>query len=370
VRVLFVVPPLVGHVNPAVSIGAALVARGHEVAWAGHTEPVAALLPAGARFFPLGALPEAMVTSARARQVRGLESLQFLYEDFVVPLARATAPAIEALALDWRPDVIVADQQAIAGALAARRLGVRWATLCTTTGLLVDPLAPFPKVKCWIQAQLAALGLPEGDLSPQLVLALSTPELAGARDYPPAIRFVGPAFADRPDATPFPWDALAPGRKVLVSLGTVNAERGAAFFAAAIAGVRDAQLILVAPPGLVPDPPPHVLVRPRVPQVALLPHVDAVVTHAGHNTVCEALAHGVPLVCAPIRDDQPVVAGQVVAAGAGLRVRFAHPSPSTLGDAVARVLAEPTFAEAAARIGASFRAAGGAARAAELIEEM
>src|SRR5262249_3762199 len=184
---------------------------------------------------------------------------------------------------------VAAEQQAIAGALAARRLGVRWATLCTTTGLLVDPLAPFPKVKWWIQAQLAALGLPDGDLSPRLVLALSTPELAGARDYPAAVRFVGPPFAGRPDPTPFPWDAPPPGRRVLVSLGTVNAERGAAFFAAAIAGIRDAQLIVVAPPALVPEPPPHVLVRARVPQVALLPHVDAVVTHAGHNTVCEAL---------------------------------------------------------------------------------
>ena len=43
------------------------------------------------------------------------------------------------------------------------------------------------------------------------------------------------------------------------------------------------------------------------------------VTHGGHNTVCEALAHGLPLVVAPIRDDQPTVAAQVVQAGAGVR---------------------------------------------------
>src|SRR5262249_55503802 len=180
--------------------------------------------------------------------------------------------------------------------------------------------------------QLAALQreaglevLDPGDLSPRRVLALSTPELAGARAYPSHYAFVGPTFADRPDPTPFPWEELRPGRRALVSLGTVSGERGAAFFAAAVAGIRDAQLILVAPPELVPAPPPPAPVRARVPQLALLPHLHAVVTHAGHNTVCEALAHGLPLVCAPIRDDQPIVAQQVVAAGAGLRVRFAHP---------------------------------------------
>ncbi len=35
-RILFVVPPLTGHVNPTVSVGRALAARGHQVAWAAH----------------------------------------------------------------------------------------------------------------------------------------------------------------------------------------------------------------------------------------------------------------------------------------------------------------------------------------------
>jgi UDP:flavonoid glycosyltransferase YjiC (YdhE family) len=376
VKVLFVVPPLVGHVNPTVSIAAALAARGHEVVWAGHPERIAALLPSGARLLSLGELPGGVAASIaeRSRSLRGIESLQFLYQDFLVPLARAMAPSVEAAARELRPDVMVVDQQAFGGALAARRLGVPWVTLCTTTGMLVDPLAPFPKVKEWIAAQLADLEegagldvLPSGDLSPRLALALSTPALAGAREYPPQLVFVGPAIAGRPDATPFPWEALRPGRRVLVSLGTVSAERGAPFFAAAIAGIRAAQLVVVAPPGVVPDPPPHVLVRARVPQLQLLSHVDAVVTHGGHNTVCEALSLGKPLVCAPIRDDQPVVAQQVVAAGAGLRVRFGHPSAATLGAVVARVLDEPSFAAAAERIAASFREAGGAARAADEI---
>jgi len=155
---------------------------------------------------------------------------------------------------------------------------------------------------------------------------------------------------------------------VLVSLGTVSGDRGAAFYRAAIEASAGLQLILVAPPELVTDAPQDAIVQARVPQLAILPHVDAVVTHGGHNTVCEALAHGLPLVIAPIRDDQPVIAGQVVAAGAGLRVRFGGLSGATLAAALRRVLDEPSFREAAGRAAASFREAGGAREAARLIE--
>ena len=65
------------------------------------------------------------------------------------------------------------------------------------------------------------------------------------------------------------------------------------------------------------------------------------VTHGGHNTVCEALAHGLPLVVAPIRDDQPIIAEQVVAAGAGVRVKFGRVSTEGLRAAIDRVLTDP-----------------------------
>ena len=34
-RFLFVVPPLTGHVNPTISVGRELAARGHQAAWCG-----------------------------------------------------------------------------------------------------------------------------------------------------------------------------------------------------------------------------------------------------------------------------------------------------------------------------------------------
>src|SRR4029079_11364196 len=117
------------------------------------------------------------------------------------------------------------------------------------------------------------------------------------------------------------------------------------------------QGVIVDPGGTLaaPEPDKDVLVVPFVPQLALLERgIGAVVCHAGHNTVCEALWHGTPLVVAPIRDDQPVVAGQVVAAGAGVRVRFGRTTPERLGEALDLVLDDPAHRSAARRVGGSF----------------
>src|SRR6185295_18516837 len=53
-RVLFVVPPLAGHVNPTVTVAAELTARGHQVAWTGPAEVLPSLLPARATLLPAG----------------------------------------------------------------------------------------------------------------------------------------------------------------------------------------------------------------------------------------------------------------------------------------------------------------------------
>lgn len=380
-RVLFVVPPLTGHVNPTVGVGQALEALGHEVAWVGHPGRVRPLLPPGAQLFPL---PEhdrddlVGQTQARASEVRGLASIKVFVEDFLIPLTLQMYPGVLDAATAFAPDVIVSDQQAPAGGLVARELGLPWATSATTSAELLDPYAAFPRVAQWrtdalhdVQQRLG-LGavVDEPGLSPHLVLVFSTEALIGAgHTFPGHYAFVGPVLgARRPDVA-FPFEALAPGPRILVSLGTLNAERSRRFYQVVADGLggQPYQVILVAPEAMVPELPDNVLRRDYVPQLQLLQHVDAVVCHGGHNTVCEALAAGLPLVITPIKDDQPIVAQQVADAGAGLRLSFGRLRPARLAAAVQQVLDEPRFREAAEQIGSQLRAAGGGAAAAERI---
>ncbi|MGW9032174.1 hypothetical protein ACWGQ5_50965 [Streptomyces sp. NPDC055722] len=64
-----------------------------------------------------------------------------------MPFAEAMAPGVRAAVESVRPEVVVADQQAFAGALVAERLGVPWTTSAITSAELVDPLAGLPRVK-------------------------------------------------------------------------------------------------------------------------------------------------------------------------------------------------------------------------------
>ena len=390
-RFLFVVPPLTGHVNPTISVGRELAGRGHEVAWCGEPGFLATRLPAGSVVLPAPEGMPADITDAIAEKstgLRGAAALKFLWEDVLHPLAVAMVPGVDAAVDTFEPDVLVGDQQAFAGALVARRRKVSWATSASTSAELARPLDGLPKLAAWVRETLVDLqiesGVPRaeaelGDLrfSDQLVLAFTSRAMVGsAEDFPPQYAFVGPTIDDRPERGDFPWDRLDPDRPtVLVSLGTVNQAAGGRFYAAAAEALVGLGLqgVLVAPPELVPDVgagPDDLIVQPWVPQLALLAEVDAVIGHAGHNTTCEALAHGLPLVVAPIRDDQPIVADQVVAAGAGVRVRFGRVRPGELADAVRTVLDDPTYRDAALRLQASFHEAGGSARAADELEKL
>lgn len=396
-RILFVVPPLAGHVYPAVGIGGELADRGHEVAIAGHPSVVGSLVPAPLRLFEL---PEDLTAEARAEveekslRQRGTSSFKFLWEDFLLPLGAAMAQDLEPIVEKWCPDVVVVDQQAVGGALLARRHGLRWVTLATTSAEFDNPYGIIAAVGQWVEDRLRefqlAAGVPadeaaRGDLrfSDQLTLVCSvtgllrTPDAVAA--LPPNTEFIGSGAGLRRAPSDFPWTWLDPARaQVLVSLGTVTREAGGRFLRVAteaLAGMADqTQTIVVAPPGIVDDlaaaAPADVLVRPAVPQLELMSRLSAVVCHGGNNTVCEALSRGVPLVVAPVRDDQPVISEQVTRAGAGVRVRFGRVNAAGVAAAVATVLDDPEIRESADRLSVEFAAAGGVAAGAAHIEKL
>ncbi|WP_209439514.1 glycosyltransferase [Kitasatospora phosalacinea] len=378
-RFLFVSLPLFGHVNPLAAVSRELLARGHEVLWAGSESFLRPLLGPDTAIAPIP------LRAHRGQADRGTAAARSRWDGYIVPHAGHTLPGIERAVAAFRPDVLAVDQHAVAGALAAHRAGLPWASLAPTTMELTRPYrTAAPRVEEWIERRMADMwtaaglpGAPPHDLrfSPHLLVAFTGEALTGPLPWPRNAVLVGPALAARePDRT-FPWEWIDPARRqVLVTVGTLSLDLAADFHARTVEALRPLgdrlQAVIAAPDGTVADPPGHVLVRPRVPVLELMPRLDAVVSHGGLNTVCEALAHGVPLLVAPIKGDQPINAAQVAAAGAGRRVRFAHASPQQLRAELLAVLDDPSHAAAARRVQESFAAAGGAPAAADHLETL
>jgi MGT family glycosyltransferase len=384
-RILFVPSPFIGHVHPTIAFGRELSQRGHTVAWTGHIDPVADLLPDWARLIPLADKIPSEVKAQENRGRRGPAGLKSTWEDIVIPINRQMVPGLQAAIETFRPDVLVVDQQALAGAAVAEARGLPWVTSATTPVELIER-PDGGKIQAWLDGLLRDFMVEVGveprraaqvdpRKSPYLLVAYTTAELMGEGDrYPKHYSLVGPCIGDRGEHVPFPWEWLdtAPRPRILVSLGTINWRWGERFFnvaTEALAGM-DVRAVLAAPPEVAPDPLPNVLVRRRVPQVGLLPHLDAVVSHGGNNTVCETLANGLPLVCSPMHDDQPMIADQVVRAGAGIRVKFFRLTAEMLREAIEAVLTDPSYRAGAAKVKASFEAAGGAVTAADRLESL
>ncbi|BAJ32505.1 MULTISPECIES: glycosyltransferase [Kitasatospora] len=380
-RFLLAVPPLAGHVNPAAGIADELVARGHEVAWTGTETMLRPLLGPDARVFGTGN------RMFRAMGGHGLASLRSLWEGFVVPYAKFTLKPLDAVVREFRPDALLVDQHTPAAALVAHRYGLPWATLAPGALELGRPYRHLPGVEAWTAGLLAGLweraGLPADEFtdprfSPHLVLATTGRPLLGDLPQRPEHALVGPVLTPRPKDPAFPWERLTPGRRtVLVTMGTMSDAVGADFLHRTVAALGQlgdgVRAVVAAPRGALPAAlPDSVTVVDRAPILELLSggRLDAVLCHGGMNTVVESLAHGVPVLAAPIRNDQPFVARRVAEAGAGLRVPFARVSPPVIAERLRRVLDEPSHRAAAESIGRQLLSGGGALAAADRMEAL
>jgi len=107
-----------------------------------------------------------------------------------------------------------------------------------------------------------------------------------------------------------------------------------------------------------------------LPQPAILPLVDLVITHGGNNTVTEAFHHGKPMIVLPLFWDQVDNAQRVDETGFGVRLATYDFVDEELTAAVERVLADRALRSRMAAMSARIQSTSGTARAAELIERL
>jgi MGT family glycosyltransferase len=379
-----------GHAFPMLALGSRLVARGHEVmfeTWKRWREHVEA---AGMRFV---AAPEYPVFPTRERPLKPYEA--------VVVATGETRQAMSAFA----PDVVVHDILTLAPAMAGELEGLPVATLIPHVHPSSAPGAPpyalgarLPRTglgrRLWRamehpvqgglrqgQAELnetrTRLGLPSvsrlhGGISAQLALVGTFPQLEYPRDWPRAVRVVGPLIWE----PPFGDVELPSGGAPLVLIAPSTAQDPEhRLLRAALVGLAGEPVRVLAATNRKPmtepvDVPRNARLVEWVSYSRTMPRSALVISHAGHGTVARALESGCPVLAVPHSGDMGENAARIDWARVGVRLPWRFLSPGTLRLAVRRALSEPELARRAAALASWAAAHDGATTAAELVEEL
>jgi MGT family glycosyltransferase len=107
-----------------------------------------------------------------------------------------------------------------------------------------------------------------------------------------------------------------------------------------------------------------------LPQTAVLPLVDLVITHGGNNTVTESLHFGKPMIVLPLFWDQYDNAQRLAETGFGVRLDTYGFSDADLTGAVDRLLADDPLHRRLGVVGGEVRARDGRTTAADQIERL
>ncbi|CAF0764678.1 unnamed protein product, partial [Brachionus calyciflorus] len=88
-----------------------------------------------------------------------------------------------------------------------------------------------------------------------------------------------------------------------------------------------------------------ILLIPHTPQVEILKRAELFITHAGMNSISEAIIYGVPVICIPLSGDQPMVAWRVAdELGMGIRLQpDKNLSVETVRKAISTMLTTPSY---------------------------
>jgi MGT family glycosyltransferase len=322
-------------------------------------------------------------------------------EDDVAGMRMFLDEAVHALpqvhaALDAdRPDVVLYDIGGMAGRVAAQRWGVPAAQLSPSIVAwdgyhddMAEALAPMLSSPGYLSYREA---FDEWLVDSALDMALSFDDVTGAparclvlipRVMQPnslrvgdRYRFVGPCL-DPARADPGDWRAPAgDGPLALVAFGTSYTRRPDVFgnVIAALDGtgwrmvLATGGRVATGDLGTVPD---WVQVEDFVPQVAVLHHADAFVTHAGMGSCTEALWCGVPTVAVPQAVDQFGNADQLAALGVGVHLTSDPPAPDELRAALLGVAGDPDVRRRLDTVRDDLHRHGGPGHAADAVEDV
>lgn len=389
-RLLWVTLAGDGHLNPTLPLVAELVRRGHTVDYATGAEYADAVTGVGARWVELPPMPPFLPSGDNGQEILGRWLRHYFHA------LRATYPALREHVRGARPDVICYDTTNWPARVLAEKLGIPAVRSIPNVASnesfslseqLPDELGADHPVLAELTEECAAFS---GEHGVELDLAgtLDAPETLNLvlipREFQPSgetfdesFHFLGPSLTSRFESEQ--WSPREPNTPLaFTSLGSILTGTPE-FYRTCVKALTDPdvastrwQLAMTVrdldPAQLGGELPPRVDIRPWFPQLAVLRRAEVFITHAGMNSVLEALACGVGMVALPETPEQATNADRLQELGLGERLDTDALTPQALHAAVTRVATSAEICGNLARMRAAVQRGGGAARGADLIE--
>jgi MGT family glycosyltransferase len=412
-----VTPAFYSHFNAMSALAVELIDRGHRVTFIHRPDAATWVADArigfyavGADTHPPGSVHAALRRAANPGSPLGLRRVIADMADTTDMLCRALPAAFEALGID----AVLADQMEAAAGMVAEALGIPFVSVACALPVNREPGIPLPvmpfeygdsprhlkmyegstRVYDWMMGphrQAVArharrLGLGERDnlhhfLSPLAQVSQTTSGFDfPRRELPAHFHHVGPLRFTRRAASAKDHDYFVPEVAddkpfIFTSLGSMQGSRFSLFRRIVRACRPLGAQLLVAHCGGLDAAQEEALRREGATWVCafakqdvVLARADAVVSHAGVNTVMDAIATRTPMLVLPIAFDHPGAAARVLHAGIGLRASARFAGPAAIRKHVRTLLDDPSFARRMEPLAENLLQAGGTPRAADIVE--
>ena len=413
-KIGFISFPVPGHFNPMSALARQLQSRNHDVVvfsllWAESFARAAGLsfVPFGEQEFPADKAGEILGTLSR---LKGEEGLQFTVNT-IAAANEVKWRTLPNLLSSTGVDALVVDNYDFYGEIIPMRLGMPYAIVSNALHFDYSGYTPLCVYDWAYENTREAIKRNRQGVSKfsQMLIrsnaeVITQAERAGIKanwkdpsslfsdrpwitqcpqefdfessHWPKQFRYAGP-FHDGKGRLdfPFPWDQLTGEPIVYASMGTVQVGNPDVLrtIAAAVSKHKGLQLVLaignVLRPEQIGSVPKNAIVVNNAPQLELLKKASVCITHAGFNTVLEALTQGVPQIAIPVTNDQPGVAARIANKKTGKTTSLNGLDASNLSALIDEVLNNPIYRDNSRSIQKAIAKKNGLSVAADLLEQ-
>ncbi|KXH79182.1 glycosyltransferase [Chryseobacterium kwangjuense] len=406
-------PPTLGHVNPFLILGKALIKKGHDVVFFQQIDMKDKIEHAGITFRRIGkSLPTDSIKTVQKElgHKHGLEAMRFWMKQ-QIGLFKMWFIDLPKLIDHENLDCLLVDQSDPVGACVAEYKNIPFITVCMGLDLDWEEGIPpffldweygedekqiirnkigfknfvrdFQPLFDYVNKKREEYQIPLYDytktlypVSPVAQIAQMPEFLDYPRKHKPEIFYNTGPFIDEDPAADigFPYEKLNGKPLVYISLGTILNMRSDVFemIGESFSDIN-AQLLISTgnktteiSTDVLPE---DTIICEYVPQRKVLEKASLCITHGGMNTVMDALSQGVPVLVIPISFDQPGTAARIKYKKAGEFIKFSTLSKEMINETVKKIMNDPAYYEKAKEMKNAFSELNGLETAINIIEK-